>query len=374
LISFYQFSITIGILLAEGLDLGTENISSSASWRVPIGIQILWGILLIVGCLFIPESPRYLVSKGQPEKARASLARIRSLPEDSDVVREEFAIIVNNYEYELTLGKATYAECFRGTMWKRTWCGINVQMFQQLTGVNFIFYFGTTFFKSAGISKPYLITVATGVVNVGMTLPGIYMVERLGRRRYLLGGAIWMCICQLIIGVVSVAEAGSDSAHKVLVAFTCLFIGGFAATWGPGAWVLISELYPLKLRGKAMSLATTSNWWWNWVIAFVVPYITDEGYGNLQTKIAFIWFATSFCAAIWAYFYVPETKGWTLEELDEMFESKTPYRKTPDWKPTGASTAHQAGAEKYGVDDGFSGADSMSSPSSEKAASELAHV
>lgn len=114
----------------------------------------------------------------------------------------------------------------------------------------------------------------------------------------------------MIVGVVAVTHPGSSAANHVLIAFTLLFIAAFAASWGPAAWVLIGELYPLKLRGKAMSLATASNWFWNWCIAFVVPvrplfpvpnfpmltiameYITDAQYGNLGSKIAFIWFVT----------------------------------------------------------------------------------
>jgi len=82
-----------------------------------------------------------------------------------------------------------------------------------------------------------------------------------------------------------------------------------------------------------MSMATASNWWWNWVVAYVVPYITDAGHGNLGSKIAFIWFATSFIGAGWTYFFVPETKGWSLEQLNEMFESGIAYRQTPSWTP-----------------------------------------
>lgn len=97
-------------------------------------------------------------------------------------------------------------------------------------------------------------------LSVGMTIPGIYLVEKLGRRKFLIYGAVWMSVCNLIIGVVAVTKAGTASANQVLVGFNLMFVGAFAATWGPGAWVLISELYPLKLRGKAMSLATASNW------------------------------------------------------------------------------------------------------------------
>ncbi|KAL8276917.1 hypothetical protein RQP46_010645 [Phenoliferia psychrophenolica] len=145
LVSFYQFSITCGILVAQGVDLGTEHRRNSGSWRIPQG-------LLIIGCLFIPESPRYLIRRGKVEEGRRALARMRSRPIDDPIINTEMEQIEGNLEYERSLGKSTYAECFRGTMLPRTMCGILVQMFQQLTGVNFIY--GTSFFQAAGIKQP----------------------------------------------------------------------------------------------------------------------------------------------------------------------------------------------------------------------------
>lgn len=333
-IGTYQLFITIGILTSQGCTLGTEGMRSATAYRIPIGLQFVWGTIIFIGGFVITESPRYLIKKSRYDDALASLATLRALPADSTEVRTEFEEIKGTHEVELSLGTPSYTELFRGTLSPRTWVGINVQMFQQLTGVNFIFYYGTAFFKSAGVTKPFLITVATGVVNVAMTVPGIILVERLGRRKFLLYGAAWMSLCQLIVGVVSITDT-SSAGQNVLVAFTCLFIAGFAATWGPGAWVLIGELFPLKHRARGMSLATASNWWWNWVIAFVVPYITDAGFGNLQTKIAFIWFATSLIGTFWTFFFVPETRYHTLETLDEMFESGVKPWNTPTWKPSG---------------------------------------
>ncbi|THV02704.1 hypothetical protein K435DRAFT_836227 [Dendrothele bispora CBS 962.96] len=314
--------ITIGILTSQGCALGTESTSNASAYRIPIGLQFIWGFIIFAGGFIITESPRWYVKKELNSQALTSLAKIRNLPPTDPAITTEYEEIKSMHEYELSLGTPTYGELFRGTLAPRTWVGINVQMFQQLTGVNF------PSFQSAGITKPYLITVATGVVNVFMTFPGIILVEKLGRRKFLLYGAAWMSLCQLIVGVVSITVR-DKSGQNVLAGFTCLFIAGFASTWGPGGWVLIGELFPLKHRARGMSLATASNWWWNWVIAFVVPYITDAAYGNLQTKIAFIWFATTF-------FFVPETRYHSLETLDEMFESGVKPWNTAKWVPSSA--------------------------------------
>jgi len=233
-----------------------ENYTSTASYRVPIGLQFVWGLIIFTGGLVITESPRWLVKQDRFEDATTALSHLRNLPSTDPLVQAEINEIRTTHEYEMSLGVPSYIELFRGTMAPRTWVGINVQMFQQLTGVNFvspmihflfksnstyqcsqIFYYGTAFFISAGIEKPYLITVATGVVNVAMTIPGILLVERAGRRKVLLFGALIMAICQLIVGATSVGSSG-PATNNVLVAFTCLFIATFASTWGPCAWVL----------------------------------------------------------------------------------------------------------------------------------------
>lgn len=230
---------------------------------------------------------------------------------------------------------------------------------QQLTGINFIFYFGTTFFTNAGIRNPYLISIATSTVNVGMTVPGIWGVERFGRRRLLLVGAIGMTICEFIIAIIgSATSQGNRSAQSAEVAFVCFYIAFFASTWGPIAWVITGEIFPLQIRAKAMSLSVASNWLWNWAIAYssesllvspvsrsgtilirplffsTAPYLVDSGAGNanLGTKVFYIWGSTCAGCAVFAYFCIPETKGLSLEQVDLLYQNVAPvhsvsYRK-----------------------------------------------
>ncbi len=247
-------------------------------------------------------------------------------------------------------------DCFRSSDNRirfRTLTGIFIQAWQQLTGINFIFYFGTTFFTNAGIRNPFLISIATSTVNVGMTLPGIWGVERYGRRRLLLVGAVGMTVCEFIIAIIgSTTPSSNQSAQSALVAFVCFYIGFFASTWGPITWVVTGEIFPLKIRAKAMSLSVASNWLWNWAIAysskylallrrvfailicFAAPYLVDSGPGNLNlgTKVFYIWGTTCFCCIIFAYFCIPETKGLSLEQIDVLYQNVAPinsvsYRK-----------------------------------------------
>jgi MFS family permease len=155
-------------------------------------------------------------------------------------------------------------------------------------------YYGTQYFKNAGFRNPFIIQVITNSVNVASTFPGLYMVEKLGRRNLLLMGAIGMCVCQYIVAITgTVSDAADLSAQKASIAFVCIYIFFFASSWGPVAWVVTGELFPLKARAKCLSMTTASNWLLNWAIAYSTPYMVDADHANLQSKVFFVW--GSFC-------------------------------------------------------------------------------
>jgi MFS family permease len=156
-----------------------------------------------------------------------------------------------------------------------------MQMMQQLTGINFIFYFGIVFFQQLGsIKNPFLIGLVTTLVNVCSTPVAFYIVERLGRRTILIYGAMGMITMQFIVGIIG-ATAGKTEKHNkaavsAMVAFICLNISFFASTWGPAAWIVIGEIFPLTIRSRGVGLSTSSNWFWNCVSA--VPYPPSSGH------------------------------------------------------------------------------------------------
>ncbi len=286
--------------------------------------------------LYLPESPRFCVKRNNEQGAALALSRLLGLPHDDPVVQEEINDIRVNLMEEKQIGESGYIDCFRpgepNKILFRVLTGIGLQAWQQLTGINFIFYFGTLFFQNSGISNPFLITVATNVVNVGMTIPGIYGVERFGRRKLLIIGAIGMCVCEFIVAIAGVSLPTSNMhGQKVLVAFVCIYIGFFASTWGPIAWVVVGEIFPLNVRAKGMSLSSASNWLWNWAISFATPYLVNTGKGDagLHVKVMFIWGSTCFCCIIFAYLCVPETKGLSLEQVDILYQHSWPINSVP---------------------------------------------
>jgi sugar porter (SP) family MFS transporter len=345
IVSGYQWAITIGLLVASCVDQGTHTRNDTGSYRIPIAIQMLWAIILATGLFFLPESPRWYVKREQLDKAAAALARVRGQPVDSEYITAELAEIQANYEYELQIGKSGWIDCFQG--WhksgnlRRVFIGVFLQMFQQWTGVNFIFYYGTTFFQTSGIKNPFTISIITNVVNVASTPLSFYGIEKFGRRTLMLWGAVLMLCCEFIVAGVGTAKEGSETASTVLIVFVCIYIFGFATTWGPAAWVVIGEIFPLPIRAKGVALSTASNWLWNFVIGFVTPYIVDPDQGNLKAKVFFIWGTTCSLCFLFVYFFVPETKGLSLEQVDKMMEETTP-RTSAAWKPTD-TFAHEMG-------------------------------
>jgi len=330
LVCAYQFAITFGLLLASIVNYFTEGLTHNIAFRIPLALQFVWAGVLLLGLIILPETPRYLIKRNRHEAAALSLSRLRRLDITHPALIEELAEITANHEYELSLGPSTYRDCFVGSphLGRRTLTGCGLQMLQQLSGCNFIFYYGTTFFKGIGISSPYIISLITCVVNVVSTVPGMFLVESLGRRRLLMIGAAGMAVSQLTIASVGSAISIDSTtptaihAQVVLVVFVCLFLLFFAASWGPVAWVVTSEIYPLKVRAKSMSITTASNWLLNFAIGYGTPYLVNSGHGyaNLQAKVFFVWGTFCVISLVFVWCLVYETSKISLEQIDEMYE------------------------------------------------------
>jgi SP family sugar:H+ symporter-like MFS transporter len=251
------------------VDNSTHDRNDTGSYRIPIAVQFAWAIILIVGMLILPETPRYLIKRNRMDRAAQSLGKLRRLPRDHPGILEELAEIKANHDYEMSIGKASYLDCFRGGMLKRQLTGMGLQGLQQLTGINFIFYYGTQYFLNSGINNAFTISMITSSINVASTLPGLYAVDKWGRRPLLLWGAVGMCISQFLVAILGTTTTSQDAngniivlnvaAQKASIAFVCIYIFFFASTWGPLAWVVTGEIFPLKHRAKGLSMTTATN-------------------------------------------------------------------------------------------------------------------
>jgi len=320
IVGAYQLAITVGLFLAAIVNNSTKDRPDSGSYRIPIAVQFAWSLILVAGLLFLPETPRYLIKMDKYDKAAKSLGQLRRLPVDHPAIIEELNEVQANHLYEMSLGKSTYIDCFKGTVGKRLLTGCLLQSLQQLTGVNFIFYYGTQYFTNAGFRNPFIIQIITNAVNIASTFPGLYMVEKLGRRNLLLLGAVGMCVCQYIVAITGTVSGTNDlPAQRAAIAFVCIYIFFFASSWGPVAWVVTGELFPLKSRAKCLSMTTASNWLLNWAIAYSTPYMVDPDHANLQSKVFFVWGSFCFVCIAFVWFMIYETKGLSLEQVDELY-------------------------------------------------------
>ncbi|KAK0738200.1 general substrate transporter [Schizothecium vesticola] len=334
LVAGYQFCITIGIMLAACVVYACEGRKDTGAYRIPIAVQFLWAIILATGLFLLPDSPRYFVKRGNVQAATDALSRLRGQPKESEYIQYELAEIVANEEFERQLIPSTtwfgsWANCFKGSVWdgnsnlRKTILGTSLQMMQQWTGVNFIFYYSTPFLQATGaISNTFLISMIFTIINVCSTPISFYTVEKWGRRTILLYGALGMLICQFLVAIIGVT-----------IAFIAIFIFFFASTWGPGAWIVIGEIFPLPIRSRGVGLSTASNWLWNTIIAVITPYMTGTDKGNMKSSVFFVWGGLCTCALVYTYFLVPETKGLTLEQVDQMMAETTP-RTSRGWVPT----------------------------------------
>ncbi|CAI4063779.1 hypothetical protein SKDZ_08G1420 [Saccharomyces kudriavzevii ZP591] len=345
LVSCYQLMITFGIFLGYCTNFGTKNYSNSVQWRVPLGLCFAWSIFMIVGMSFVPESPRYLVEVGKMEEAKRSLARANKTSEDSPLVTLEMENYQSSIEAERLAGSASWSELVTGKpqMFRRTLMGMMIQSLQQLTGDNYFFYYGTTIFQAVGLEDSFETAIVLGVVNFVSTFFSLYTVDRFGRRNCLLWGCIGMICCYVVYASVGVTrlwpngqdQPSSKGAGNCMIVFACFYIFCFATTWAPVAYVLISESYPLRVRGKAMSIASACNWIWGFLISFFTPFITSA----INFYYGYVFMGCMVFAYFYVFFFVPETKGLTLEEVNEMYEEHVLPWKSSQWIPPSRRSA-----------------------------------
>ncbi|OAA65783.1 General substrate transporter [Niveomyces insectorum RCEF 264] len=322
----YQLFITMGIFLAACFNYGTVTHQrfNSASWRTVIGIGWLFTIVLGFGILLFPESPRYDYQNGHQERARETLCKVYGAPPNHWAIETQIAEIEQKLRAESAVKGNVATEFVRmlhaPRMPYRILLGVALQMFQQLTGANYFFYYGTTIFQSVGIDS-YVTQIILNTINFAVTFIGLYIVEHFGRRKSLLAGSAWMFICFLIFA--SVGHFSLDREHPqntksagiAMIVFACFFILGFATTWGPMIWTIMAEIFPSRYRAQGMALSTASNWLWNFLLAFFTPFITK----SIDFRYGYVFAACNFLAGLIVYFFVIEGQGRTLEEIDTMY-------------------------------------------------------
>ena len=248
-------------------------------------------IVLLCGMIFLPESPRWLARKDRWEDAHAVLTLVHGKGDaDSPFVKTELQQIREMVEFERQNADVTYWELLEPRMINRTHIGVFTQIWSQLTGMNVMMYYITYVFTMAGLTGSTLLVSSSiqYIINVVMTVPALLWVDQWGRRNTLLVGAFFMAVWLFVNGgllggygtyagpqgvdhtpAASTKITGGPS--KAVIACSYLFVASFAPTWGPVSWIYPPELYPLRVRGKAVALSTSANWAFNFALGYFVP-------------------------------------------------------------------------------------------------------
>ncbi|KAH8651404.1 general substrate transporter [Xylariales sp. PMI_506] len=335
----FQEFLVIGSTFAYWLDYGVSLRipASTKQWRVPVAIQLIPGGLMLIGLFFLKESPRWLVKAGRHEEALQSLAYIRNRGATDPEVEQEFAEIRASAEEELAASEGvTWRECLLPQNRFRFLLAFLIMMCQQFTGTNSIGYYAPEIFESIGVASTSTSLFATGVYGtVKVISTAIFLIvgiDRWGRRKSLIGGAIWMATMMFIIGGVlhnhppDIHATTVSPASTAMIAMIYLYVIGYSASWGPTPWVFVSEIFPTRLRPYGVGLAATTQWLFN----FVVTEFTPIGVTNIGWRI-FLMFGI-FCVAnsLFAFFLMRETKGKSLEEMDVLFGNVTEEQRRAD--------------------------------------------
>ncbi|KAJ1664583.1 hypothetical protein IW140_005017 [Coemansia sp. RSA 1813] len=332
LVSLQQWAITWGLLVAFWIDYGCHFIKSDASWRIPIGLQIVPAIILFISMLFLPFSPRWLIDHDRFDEAQKVLARLRAGGDlnDSEVI-QELDDIKEAVRVERETAVRSYMELLRFPIRRRIILGVVIQALQQLTGINVIMYFAPSLFKQSGLTGPNASLLAqgvNGVINMLATIPAILFIDRWGRRWTVMAGSLGCAITYFVQAVATGATQHKTTdpdgslnlnlpkgVSYLVIVMVYLFVISFAMSWGPIGWIYPSEIFPMHIRSKANSITTASNWLFNFVIGLVAPILMKRITWGLDLIFAIIMFA----AVAIIYLFYPETKNRSLEDMEVIF-------------------------------------------------------
>jgi sugar porter (SP) family MFS transporter len=307
LVSLNQLAISIGIFISYIIGY---SFSSAGAWRWMFGLGVIPAILLLLGMLILPYSPRWMLSQGLENKALKILNKIHGKTES---VQNEFELIKSSLKQQQGSWKMLFSKVVRPTLL----IGAGLAFMQQVTGINTILYYATTIFTMAGFHSAHAATFANvivGAVFVIFSIAALAMIDTLGRRPLLFIGLITMSVSLLAMSYVFHLPKTSTILPYLSLTSMFVFVAGFAISLGPIMWLMISEVFPLKVRGRGSSLSTCVNWGSNGLVAYTFPLLLVH-IGTSNTFL--IYFFVSLISLAFVYFFVPETKGVSLEKIEE---------------------------------------------------------
>jgi len=315
LVLINAIAITGGEALAFLVDY---FLTPAHAWRWMFAAGLVPAVALYIGMLRLPETPRWLVSKGLTEKAHEILVRIRN---NSNVINE-----LNDIKQSFSLKAAHWKQLFSKTIRPVLWIGIFLGIFQQFFGINTVMYYGPTIFKALGMhstSSQMLATFGMGLVNMIISAVCMLLVDKVGRRKLLLFGSLLAAISLILVGHCLNNISVSPVYQWVALCSLVTYITGYCISVGSLFWLMIAEIFPLSIRGLGMSIATAIQWAANFIVSMTFLNIL-HAIGPAQT----FWLYAAICLVclVYCYFWVPETRGVPLEQIEKNLGTKKPSR------------------------------------------------
>ncbi|KAI9317407.1 general substrate transporter [Dichotomocladium elegans] len=343
--TLWQFLIVTGIMLSYWVDYGCVRhiAAGERQWRTALGIQIVPGGVLLIGMIFLPESLRWLALRNRDEQVLSTLCKLRDKSPEDPAILEELKEIQDAIELERESKSTRWTEILAPNNLHRLFLGVMLQVFQQWTGTNAINYYAPDIFKSIGLTAQNTDILATGVygiVKVVFVFVAFFMIDaRLGRRRTLMLGSVFMFVAFFIMagmvyGIRQDNPSGKitvvDAKGYVAIIMVYIFAVGYEFSWGPVVWVVCSEIFPNRIRAFCLSITTAFNWAMNATIAKVTPIMIQ----NITFGTYFFFGCCAVLMGVFTYLFVPETRGRSLEEMEEVFSGSVfVYKDSYVWRP-----------------------------------------
>ena len=311
LVSLFQLAITVGILFSYLINRVFAN--TEYNWRWMLASGLIPALVLFFGIIFLHDTPRWLISKNREKEAREAFDKI--LPKNQ--INKQ----INEIKSTLNTDTSTNVSVFKAWMLKPVLIGVGIMIMQICTGINTIIYYTTTIFQISGFSSnigAIYATIGVGFINFIMTLVAIAFADKLGRKPLLYIGLSGMLVSLLSLSFAFEHQALlGDNLKWIAIGSVAIYIASFAMSLGPVGWILVSEILPLKIRGFAMSLCTVANFSFNFLVVLsFLPLINSIG--ESYTFLTFA--AITLLSFFFVHFYVPETKGTSLEEIEKSWQ------------------------------------------------------
>ncbi|CAL9080440.1 unnamed protein product [Musa textilis] len=317
----FQLMITVGILAASLINYGTAKIKAGWGWRVSLALAAVPAVIITVGSVFLPDTPNSLIERGYPEEAQHMLRRIRG----TDDIHDEYRDLVAASE-ESKLVRHPWANIVKRKYRPQLTMAILIPFFQQLTGINVIMFYAPVLFQTIGFGSnaSLMSAVITGLVNVFATFVSIFTADKLGRRKLFLEGGAQMIVCQIIVGTLIAIKFGtsgeghlSKTYSSFVVLFICIYVAGFAWSWGPLGWLVPSEIFPLEIRSAGQSINVSVNMFFTFVIA--QAFLTMLC--HMKFGLFYFFGGWVLIMTIFIYLFLPETKNVPIEEMILVWRS-----------------------------------------------------